>query len=125
MLIDDDEDDNFFHETAIIDNDLAEIVVVKNSAKDALDYLKAKVTPLSDLIFLDINMPGMTGWDFLAEYNKLDKEVHRNTIIVMLSTSTNPRDIEKSKTWSFVSDYITKPLTKASAERIIKKFFKG
>ncbi len=123
MLVDDDEDDNFFHEMAILDNDLANTVIVKNSGKKALEYLKTKTDPISDLIFLDINMPGMTGWEFLEEYNHLNKELQGKAVIIMLSTSANSKDIAKSKTWGFVSDYITKPLTKEAMERIIVKYF--
>ncbi len=125
MLIDDDEDDNFFHEKAIVDNHLAETVIVKNSARKALEYIKAKTEPLSDLILLDINMPVMTGWEFLDEYNQLEKELEHKAIIIMLSTSINNIDVEKSKTWNFVSDYITKPLTKEKMEIIIDKYFKN
>ncbi|MCW3085162.1 MAG: hypothetical protein JWP12_2528 [Bacteroidetes bacterium] len=123
MLVDDDEDDNFFHEMAIIDNDLANTVIVQNSAKKALSYLKEKTDPLSDLIFLDINMPGMTGWEFLEEYNHLNKELQGKAVIIMLSTSANSKDITKAKNWDFVSDYITKPLTKEAMEIIIEKYF--
>ena len=123
MLVDDDDDDNFFHEMAIVDNDLANTVVIKNSGKKALEYLKTKTHPPSDLIFLDINMPGMTGWEFLDEYNHLNKELQGKAVIIMLSTSANIADIAKSKTWDFVSDYITKPLTKEAMERVIKKYF--
>lgn len=123
MLVDDDEDDNFFHEKEITDNDLARTVIVQDSARKALDYLKAKTDPLTDLIFLDINMPGMTGWEFLNEYGLLEQELKGRAVIVMLSTSANPKDIEKAKTWNFVSDYVTKPLTKERLVTVIGKHF--
>ncbi|MES2679642.1 MAG: response regulator [Bacteroidota bacterium] len=123
MLIDDDEDDNFFHKREITDNDLADAVIVQDSATKALEYLKTKKNPLSDLIFLDINMPRMNGWEFLTEYNKLDKELQSKAIIIMLSTSENPSDVAKAKSWDFVADYITKPLTKKLLEGVIDKYF--
>jgi CheY-like chemotaxis protein len=123
MLIDDNADDNFFHEREIKKADLENIVITKNSGMAALEYLKSKKEPHSDLIFLDINMPGMNGWEFLQEYNKLDKELQSRAIIIMLTTSENPDDQAKAKTWSFVSDYITKPLTKKIMEDIINKYF--
>ena len=73
-----------------------------------------------DLIFLDINMPGMNGWEFLEEYNRLNKKLHGQVIIIMLTTSDNPDDAERSKTWNFISDYITKPLTHEIMNNIIK-----
>lgn len=127
MLVDDNHDDNFFHEREIKKNNLTTIVIVKNTGLEALEYLKSKkniayVQP--DLIFLDINMPGMNGWEFLKEYNRLDKKLQSNVIIIMLTTSDNPDDEARSKTWNFVSDYITKPLTREIMEDIIKKYFK-
>jgi CheY-like chemotaxis protein len=127
MLVDDNHDDNFFHEREIKKNNLATIVITKNTGLEALEYLKSKknITDMHpDLIFLDINMPGMNGWEFLKEYNRLDKELQSQIIIIMLTTSDNPDDESKAKTWDFVSDYITKPLTKEIMGDIIKNYFK-
>ncbi len=123
MLIDDDNDDNFFHEMAIMKNNFAGTVVVQDSGIKALEYIKLKTLPCSNLIFLDINMPRMSGWDFLIEYNKLIDEIQKKPIIVMLSTSFNRDDITKAKESSLVSDYITKPLTKEIVSAIIEKYF--
>ena len=54
----------------------------------------------------------MNGWEFLKEYNQLDKVLQSRAIIIMLTTSDNADDVAKANTYSFVSDYITKPLTK-------------
>jgi len=127
MLVDDDHNDNFFHEREIRKTNRAIIIITKKNGLSALEYLKSKKQDGDlhpDLILLDINMPGMNGWDFLQEYNRLDKELQSRAIIIMLSTSKNPDDEAKSKTWSFVSDYMTKPLTKEKMEDIINKYFK-
>jgi CheY-like chemotaxis protein len=73
---------------------------------------------------LDINMPGMNGWEFLKEYNQLENKLQSKVIVIMLTTSDNPDDESKAKTWDFVSDYITKPLTKEKMEVIVNKYFK-
>ena len=127
MLVDDNHDDNFFHEREIKKINLTNIVKTKNSGIEALEYLKSKNNnkdPHPDLIFLDINMPGMNGWEFLQEYNKLDKELQSHAIIIMLTTSQNPDDEARAKTWPFVSDYVTKPLTKEIMQDIVNKYFK-
>jgi CheY-like chemotaxis protein len=123
MLVDDSADDNFYHEREIRKADLANNVITKVSGKKALEYLRSKEDPRSDLIFLDINMPGMNGWEFLEQYNRLDKELQSRAIIIMLTTSDNFEDLARAKTWSIVSDYITKPLTKEMMKGIADKYF--
>lgn len=123
MLVDDNPHDNFFHEREIKKADATNVVITKNSGKDALEYLKSRKDPHSDLIFLDINMPGMNGWEFLQEYNTLDKELQGQAIIIMLTTSDNTDDVEKAGSWSFITDYITKPLTKEIMAEISRKYF--
>lgn len=128
LLVDDNPDDNFFHERVIRNNQYSDCVISKESAKEALSFIKSRSkTEASqiDLIFLDINMPGMNGWEFLEEYNKLDKALQNGVIVVMLTTSDNPEDKAKAKEWGFTSDFKTKPLTKAMMDEIIKKFFSG
>lgn len=126
MLVDDNKDDNFFHERVIRNNHYADCVIAKESAREALAYLKEGNKELNnriDLIFLDINMPGMNGWEFLEEYNKLDKELQCGVIVVMLTTSENPEDITKAKEWGFTSSFKTKPLTKNMMDNIIETYF--
>ncbi len=126
MLIDDDDDDNFFHEREIKKVNPAIIVIMKNSGKEALAYLKSKKDnkdPHPDLIFLDINMPGMNGWEFLEEYYRLDKELQSQAIIMMLTNSQNPNDVTRAKTSGFVHDYIKKPLTKELLLDIMARYF--
>jgi len=133
MLVDDNPNDNFFHEREIKKNNLATNIITRNTGADALDYLKSKKDDKNmqpELIFLDINMPGMNGWEFLHEYNQMDKElpirVHElqnRVIIIMLTNSDNPDDEQRAKTWRFVSDYITKPLTKEKMDDIINRHF--
>ena len=126
MLVDDNPDDNFYHERVIKRSDAADIVVAKQTAMDALEYLKSKKDNSDthpNLIFLDINMPGMNGWEFLEEYYKLDKQFQSQAIVVMLTTSDNPDDKMKAKLFNGVSDFKTKPLTKEMLEDIIDKYF--
>jgi len=122
MLIDDDPDDNFYHKRVIKKCDAADTVITKQTGMDALEYLKSKnnsnhIHP--DLIFLDINMPGMNGWEFLEEYNKMDEQFQSRAIVVMLSTSDNPDDKMKAKLYNGISDFKSKPLTKEMLEEIL------
>jgi len=127
LLIDDNPDDNFFHERVIKKNNAAEIVVAKQTGVDALAYLKLEKDDEDlhpELIFLDINMPGMNGWEFLEEYNKLDEKSKSRAIVVMLTTSDNPDDKQKSAMMNIASDFRTKPLTGEMLEEIVNKYFK-
>jgi response regulator RpfG family c-di-GMP phosphodiesterase len=123
MLVDDNHDDNFFHERAVKKSNPANIVITQNTAISALEYIRKREQPLPDLIFLDINMPAMNGWEFLNEYNKLQTDLSNSVVVIMLTTSGNPDDKAKAQSWNFISDYVTKPLTKDLVDEISKKYF--
>jgi len=128
MLIDDNPDDNFFHERVIRNNNFSNCVISKESGLEALEYLKLnteKDANKIDIIFLDINMPGMNGWEFLEEYNKLEKDLQSGIVIVMLTTSDSPEDKLKAMKWGFASDFKTKPLTRQMMFEIAEQYFKS
>lgn len=126
LLIDDDEATNFIHEMVIRQADIAEKVVSVEGGQLALDFLSnlnENNEAKPDLIFLDINMPGMNGWEFLEKYNNLDEEKRGSIVMVMLTTSLNPDDAQKSKSYKSIRDFLNKPLTKAILENVINKHF--
>jgi CheY-like chemotaxis protein len=121
MLVDDNVDDNFYHERVIRKSQKAEQVTSMTDAAEALKYL-ASLTQAEhgpELIFLDINMPGMNGLDFLAEYSKFPNRA----VVVMLTTSENPDDKARAFSYGVASDFRTKPLSKEILEDIIEKYF--
>jgi len=123
MLVDDNKIDNFFHERVIRKNNAAKIILTKDSGFDAIAYLKrGKEVVQPDVIFLDINMPGMNGWEFIEHYKSLDETLQNSMIVVMLSTSDNPDDRELAKTHQILSDFKTKPLTKEMLEEVLLKY---
>lgn len=119
MLVDDNDIDNFIDEKLIKAFDFAENVYVHTSAKSALESLKnlsltqdkIPVELIPQYLFLDINMPFLDGFNFLDEFEKLDTQIKSMIKIVMLTSSVNPDDIEKSKKYPRVSKFIHKPLT--------------
>jgi CheY-like chemotaxis protein len=122
MLIDDDEDDNYFHEIVLKKMDIVEQIEIAETGLDALDNLK-KETFVPDIIFLDINMPGMNGWDFLHEYEKLSLRQKTKTIIIMLSTSISPADKEKAEKMTEITGFQSKPMTQEMLNDILNRYF--
>ena len=131
LVIDDDEPTNFFNEMIIEKSGCTDNIKVAQSGQEALDYLTNCVVgesgenrfPCPDLIFLDINMPAMDGWEFLDWYRKLNKEQRGNIIVVMLTTSLFPEDIIRAKELPEISCFENKPLTAEKLNRVLKKYF--
>lgn len=123
MLIDDNKIDNFFHERVIKKCNAANVIIVKESGEDALDHLRAGSEAIQpDVIFLDINMPGMDGWEFIELYKELAEELRTAMIVIMLSTSENPDDRERAKNHGILADYRSKPLTQEILEDILTTY---
>jgi CheY-like chemotaxis protein len=101
---------------------------IVQSGREALDYLvkseagnNADTCPSPDLIFLDINMPAMDGWEFLEEYKKLS--INGRIIVVMLTTSLFPEDKIKADKMPEISGFEHKPLTAEKLTAVLEKYF--
>ena len=121
MLIDDNDDDNFFHAHVIRKTSIAENILITTSAFEALEHLST-FEQAPQLIFLDINMPKMNGFDFLEAYKKM-KPANKSIVIVMLTTSLNPIDREKAVQNEMITDFRTKPLTREMLLEITDRYF--
>ena len=111
MLIDDNPLDNFVNRKLIESNGFAEQVTVCESASEALLVLKNNTSAsMPELIFLDINMPGMDGFQFLEAFAMLSEQHHRTCRIIMLSTSDSFKDLNRANRNRFVRKFLNKPL---------------
>jgi len=114
LLIDDNDLDNYINKHRITKSKKAERITIKNSAIKAiefLDELNQTKEEFADIIFLDINMPGMDGFGFLDELIKFPEEVIAKTSVFMLTSSDDPKDINRATQYSVVKKYLIKPLT--------------
>jgi len=123
MLIDDNEIDNLINQKMIEAASIADNIYTHTGAKSAIEFLKnmekldVAQQVLPDVIFLDIDMPLMDGFQFLDEFEKLTLVAKKKCKIVMLTSSINPQDFNRSKKYENVKLYLNKPL---SHESIIK-----
>ena len=112
------DDDKIFQLTAsktIMLTGISEEVLQFENAEDGLRYLKEKSAEpekLPDYIFLDINMPLMDGWMFLEDYALVKSSLRKDITIFMVSSSIDPRDIQRATSTGEVKQYVVKPVTR-------------
>ncbi len=118
MLIDDNEIDNLINQKMIEAASIAEHIYTHTGARSAIEFLrnlekldKETKNVMPEVIFLDIDMPLMDGFQFLDEFDKLAETTKNKCKVVMLTSSINPQDVNKSKRYSYVKKYINKPLS--------------
>lgn len=126
MIIDDNDIDNFINEKMLKSSCFSENVYTHTSVTSALEFFKnlSSIPNIPDalipsFIFLDINMPILDGFHFLQEFNNLGYSFIPKIKIVMLTTSLNPCDLEKTKQYKNVVAYLYKPLVQVDIEKLI------
>ncbi len=95
------------------------------NGQEALKFLtnnSADATKLPDIIFLDINMPVTDGWMFLDEFKKLKAEFAKEMRIYMVSSSIDPRDLNRARANTEVSDYVEKPISMTKFTELLGGF---
>jgi CheY-like chemotaxis protein len=123
MLIDDDDDDNFFHQIVINEMNVTEHIEIALNGEEALLFLKKENRIHPDIIFLDINMPKMNGWEFMDSYKELRPDQKAKVVVMMLTTSENPEDKKRAALYSEITGFNSKPLTKEMLVAILEKHF--
>lgn len=105
---------------------LSENLLIFKNGKEALDYFKLIMENMSeeklpDIIFLDLNMPVMDGWEFLGEFVKIKNNFEKKITLYVVSSSIDPRDLERAKSFNMVTDYLIKPIELKKFEKIFEK----
>ena len=121
LIVEDNPIDVFINTRVIQQSGLSKEVMALQSAREALEFLtqQAVNSELPNLIFLDIRMPDIDGFEFLEEFSELPQLVLELCKIVMLSSTIDPLELEKARNSPFVLAFIPKPLTR---DKVIELF---
>jgi CheY-like chemotaxis protein len=123
LLVDDDPDDNYYHQIIINKMNIVNNIDIVVNGIEAIAYLENETNIPPDIIFLDLNMPKMNGWEFLKHYKHLGTAQKAKVLIVILTTSANPDDIKRAKEIQEVTGFETKPLSKEILTEILEQHF--
>lgn len=122
-LVDDNSIENLILKQVIRHTNIPCNLMFFEHAENAIEFLesnKANKSVLPDIILLDINMPVMDGWDFLNAYKLMEDNFSKKMPIYMLTSSEDPSDISKAKSYSQVKDYLVKPLSVLKLQAVLK-----
>lgn len=117
MLVDDNSSDTLIYEIAFRRSGLARSIQVFEDGHSALDYLKRQDLP--DIVFLDIHMPEMDGFEFLDEFAELPDDIREGTKLYMISSSLDPNDKERAEAHPLVNAFVGKPLTGTRLQHLL------
>ncbi|MDX1751576.1 MAG: response regulator [Salinimicrobium sediminis] len=119
VVIDDDAVVLFLHKVLIQKSSLPSNVIAFSNAGQALEFMRQRSTRKNLLIFLDINMPDINGWDFLDYLNRLS--FSKKIFVVMVTSSINRSDRNRAEQFPLILDYLEKPLSKQACEELYMK----
>ena len=99
-------------------------ILVFNNGQEAIDGLlniTARGEKLPSVIFLDLNMPVMDGWEFLEDFVKIPNHNKDNVVVYIISSSVDPRDVERVNEYKIVHNYILKPITHQDLRNVLEE----
>ena len=124
LLVDDDQTTNFLNQLLLRNLAVTDKLLVARNGQEALEMLQdsSKQDEAPQLILLDVNMPVMNGFEFLEAYEQLSLPQRQSVVIIMLTTSLHPRDVQRVREAS-IAGYLSKPLTRDKVNDILKAHF--
>ncbi len=120
MVVDDSDADLLFARIVLERAEAGFEVLPFDTARDALARLQDASAEPVDVVLLDINMPGMNGFDFLDAFERLPPERRHSAVVVMLTSSPDPGDRERALAHRCVRGYITKPMSRQAAADLLR-----
>ena len=127
VLVDDNETTSFLNNRLLGRLAVAERVSTFARADEAFEQLwgdnaGGSAAPAPDLVFVDLKMPGVSGFEFLELYNALPEPVQAQTVMAVLTTSMHGADTARVAQYPNV-EYLTKPLTEEKMRKLLEKRF--
>jgi CheY-like chemotaxis protein len=122
-IVDDDDIYQFTMVKTLKSLKLTDDIMVFSDGEEALNFMLDNLhndQELPDIIFLDIDMPIMDGFQFMEEYVKIKPKLGKKITIYMVSSSVDPVDIERARKISEITDYIVKPITQHQLIHIVQ-----
>ena len=125
LCVDDDPITLMLCKMVISGSEFAKTIITAQNGEEALNYfddlklnnLGAAISDYPKLIFLDLNMPVMGGWEFLDHFSKEEyRSAFNECKVIVLSSTIDPDDIRKAKTYPMVLDFLSKPISKEMLE---------
>ena len=103
-----------------------EVVTAQNGEEalhhfNILKYTNDQAKKRPELIFLDLNMPIMGGWEFLDHFTSSDYKEFNTVPVIVLSSTIDPEDLAKAKKYPIIIDFLSKPITQPMLEYLKKK----
>jgi CheY-like chemotaxis protein len=130
LLIDDDFLTNYVHKLAVKQTHIDTSIKDVDNVVEALEFLthtgkyqEEDGCPRPGIIFLDINMPGLNGWDFMERYRTLDSHIKAKVIVVMLTSSLNDDDRKRAQLDDQIVLFLSKPLRPKMVLDIADQYF--
>ena len=123
LIVDDHDSDLLYGRIMVERSKVASTVATFEDARDALHYLQQPEGRSVELVLLDMNMPGMSGFEFLAAFEALNRSGVSPAVVVMLTSSPDPHDRERAFAFASVRDYMVKPIDQAQMRGIVERIF--
>ncbi len=122
IVVDDSKLDCFIAEKIIKNTGKCDVINTFQQGTDALIYIKSlPAANARTIVFVDIQMPVMNGFEFVEAFEKLPSELRQGYYIYMLSSSINENDIAKVKSYSSVKQFLNKPLTNSAISIVLNE----